>query len=67
MMICNLSTLFSRSFSIPEKVYQLQVNSLNKMEYKIQTNHGVSQNTYKLTKTTPIHRQGQGSGHARTS
>ena len=37
------------------------------MECKIQTNHGVSKKTYKSTKTTPIHGQGQGSGHAGTS
>ena len=40
-MICNLSTLCSRSFGVPDKVCQLQANSLNKMECKIQTNHGV--------------------------
>ena len=41
-MIYNLSTLCSRSFDVPDKVCQLQVNTLNEMEYKIQTNHGVS-------------------------
>ena len=66
-MICNLNTLCSHSFGVPDKVPQLQANSLNKTEYKIQINHVVSKKTYKSTKTTPIHRQGQGSGHAGTS
>lgn len=37
------------------------------MKYKIQTNRGVSKKTHKPTKNTPIHGQGQGSGHAGTS
>ena len=39
------------------------------MEYKIQTTHGVYKKTYKSTRTTPIHEQGQGQGlgHAGTS
>ena len=40
-MICNLSMLCSRAFGVPDKVCQLQANSVSKMEYKIQTNHGV--------------------------
>ena len=66
-MICNLSTLCSRSFGVPSQVCKLQANTLNIMEYKIQTNHGVSNKTYKSTKATPIHGQGQGSGHTGTS
>ena len=38
-MICNLSTLCSRSFGASDKICQIQANSLDKMEYKIQTNH----------------------------
>ena len=34
-MICNLSTLCSRSFGASDKVCQIQANSLDKMEYKI--------------------------------
>ena len=34
-MIYNLSTLCSCSFGVPDKVWQLQANSLNKMEYKL--------------------------------
>ena len=37
------------------------------MEYKIQTNHGVSNKTNKSTKDTPIRGQGQDSGHAGTN
>ena len=37
------------------------------MEYKIQTNHGISKYIYKSTKTTPINGQGQGSSHVGTS
>ena len=66
-MICNLSTLCSRSFGVPAQVCKLQGYTLNDMEYKIQTNHGVSNKTYKSTKDTPIHGQNQGSGHAGTS
>ena len=66
-IICNLSTLCSRSFRVSSQVYTLQANNLNDMEYKIQTNHGVSNKTYKSTKDTPIHGQNQGSGHAGTS
>ena len=41
-MICNLSTLYSRFFGVFDNVCQLQAISLNKMDYKIQTNHRVS-------------------------
>ena len=46
-IIFNLSTLYSRYFGVLDEVCQLQANSLNKMEYKIQTNDGVSKKTYK--------------------
>ena len=43
-IICNLTTLYSRSFGVSDKVYQLQANSVNNMEYKIQTSLGLSKN-----------------------
>ena len=55
-IVYNLSTLYSRSFGVPTQVCKLQANSLNNMEYTIQTNYGVSKKTYKSTKTTPPHR-----------
>ena len=55
-MVCNLSTVYSRLFGVPAQVCKLQANSLNNMEYTIQTNYGVSKKTYKSTKTTPPHR-----------
>ena len=44
-MICNLITLCSRSFHVPDKVYQLQTNALHDMKYKVLTSLGTSCNS----------------------
>ena len=61
-MIRNLTTLYCRRFSYPEKVCKLQATALRVMKYSIQISLGRSDTSDSNTEKTPLHGTGQGSG-----
>jgi hypothetical protein len=57
-----LATIISGLFGVPKQARDLQAKTIRKMQFKVKTALGISEQYYKETKETPMHGLGQRSG-----